>query len=218
MGTKFLVSEVSFKGAGDSEDSERVVEEIPLMKERPEKAPNGMSYKVVWADGRGVQYFGNHTDALRFSKDKDRDADPPKLVRRPSGTELREALDRPRGHVTKKQAAPRTVTAWHCSDRTELTGQPIWFSTSEKYMGDYDGNFVYKVKIQMDRPYETKWLEELTEKPRSKAFRARMRKQGYDAIVDSISGGEFGGVWIVPLDMSKVTVLQRTDRHQRKQL
>ena len=90
MGTKFLASEVSFKGAGDSEDSERVVEEIPLMKERPEKAPNGMSYRVVWADGRGVQYFANHTDALRFSKGKDRDADPPKLIRRPAGARLHE--------------------------------------------------------------------------------------------------------------------------------
>lgn len=93
MSNSFVASEVQFSGAGDSDDGDRIVEKIPLMRESPEDAPEDMAYKVVWADGRGVQYFQHHSDALDFSQEEERDADPPKLVRRPKGARTQEAVD-----------------------------------------------------------------------------------------------------------------------------
>lgn len=47
-------------------------------------APEGKVYQVIWADGRGVQYFDNLEAAEEFSKQPDRDAREPKLIDKPS--------------------------------------------------------------------------------------------------------------------------------------
>lgn len=81
----FTAEEVLFKGAGDSEDPNRVVEPIALARAYPEVAPPGKAYRVVWADGRNEQYFKNHSLARDFSDRKENHAEPPRLVDRPSG-------------------------------------------------------------------------------------------------------------------------------------
>ena len=52
-------------------------------------APEGKVYQVIWADGRGVQYFDNLEAAEEFAKQRDRDARPPKLIDKPAGARVK---------------------------------------------------------------------------------------------------------------------------------
>lgn len=52
-------------------------------------APEGKVYQVIWADGRGVQYFDNLEAAQEFADQKGRDARPPKLIDKPAGARVK---------------------------------------------------------------------------------------------------------------------------------
>lgn len=61
------------------------------------------AYRVLWADGRGVQYFLDKYDAYRFYEDyRDWDSKMPELVHVPKGARIQRDYHGPHPGVKKQ--------------------------------------------------------------------------------------------------------------------
>ena len=86
---EFHISHTSLEHHWTQAEVDRLISIGKNMLESKHMAPEGKVYRVLWADGRGVQYFDNLEAAEEFSKQKGRDGGKPTLIDKPAGAKVK---------------------------------------------------------------------------------------------------------------------------------
>ncbi len=81
----------SMRGITETETKPAPAETVtPVETTESKETPRGKVWQVLWADGRGVQYFSTHAAAEQFSKDNAKKVSYPTLIDRPKGAHVQE--------------------------------------------------------------------------------------------------------------------------------